>query len=80
MLAELENIRRNGYATDKEEFGRGIVCVAAPIFDYTGKVVGAIGCSAHTIDHSDEIIEKLLPDVTGAARILSARLGYSAEL
>ncbi len=48
LLEELEHVRQNGYATDSEEFGNGISCAAAPIFDLTGKVIGTIGCSATT--------------------------------
>ena len=76
MLLELEIIRKNGYATDKEEFGNGITCVAAPIYDYSGKVVAAIGCSAFTTNNKcDEIIERLLPDIINSAKNISNRLG-----
>lgn len=77
LLEELAYIRKNGYATDREEFGNGITCVAAPIFDYTGKVIAAIGCSAFTTNNRcNEIIEHLLPDVTKAAKTISNRLGF----
>ena len=76
IIKELENIRINGYATDREEFGNGVVCAAAPIFDYSGKVIAVIGCSAFTLDgKSAEIIEKLLPSVRDAAKEISTRLG-----
>lgn len=76
IIKELENIRSNGYATDREEFGNGVTCAAAPIFDYSGKVIAVIGCSAFTLDgKSDEIIEKLLPSVRDAAKEISTRLG-----
>ena len=76
IIKELENIRINGYATDREEFGNGVVCAAAPIFDYSGKVIAVIGCSAFTLDgKSAEIIEKLLPCVRDAAKEISTRLG-----
>ena len=76
LLKELESIRKNGYAIDKEEFGNGITCVAAPIFDYTGKVVGCVGNSACTINHdSQSIINRLLPHVSKAAKEISMRLG-----
>lgn len=76
MLKELENIRINGYATDKEEFGNGITCVAAPIYDYTGKVIAAIGCSAFTSNGKcEEIIKTLLPDILKSAKEISTRLG-----
>jgi len=81
LLSELEAIRRKGYATDREEFGNGITCVAAPVFDHTGKVVGAVGCSAYTLNGScDEVIERLLFPVLESAKALSARLGAEVGL
>lgn len=47
--AYLARVRENGYATDIEEFGYGIVCYAAPIFDHTGAVVGSVGCSGSLV-------------------------------
>lgn len=76
LLLELEKVRQNGYATDCEEFGNGITCVAAPIFDYTGKTVGCVGNSALTLNHdSQSIINCFLPHVLNAAKEISVRLG-----
>lgn len=49
LKAELSAIRACGYSIDNEEFGYGIVCMAAPIFDHTQAVVGVIGCSVSTV-------------------------------
>ncbi len=76
LLKELEEIRINGYATDREEFGNGISCVAAPIFDYTGKAVGCVGNSAFTLNNnSQSIIDRLLPHILKAAKEISMQLG-----
>ncbi|MBQ8351022.1 MAG: IclR family transcriptional regulator [Clostridia bacterium] len=76
LLTELETVRQNSYATDREEFGNGITCVAAPIYDYSGKVIAAIGCSAFTVNgECQEIIDKLLPKVLSAAKKISLILG-----
>ena len=76
LLSELDAIRRKGYATDCEEFGNGITCVAAPVFDHTGKVIGTVGCSAYTVNGScDKGIERLLSPVLESAMELSRRLG-----
>ena len=76
LRKELQHIRDIGYATDREEFGNGITCVAAPVLDLSGKVVGCVGNSAFTINHDTQaIIDKLLPHVLAAAHEISARLG-----
>lgn len=76
LSEELCHIREAGFATDREEFGNGISCVASPIFDYSGKVVAAVGCSAFTPHgQSDAVIDKLLPAVCRTAKEISTRLG-----
>jgi len=80
LLEELEHIRQNGYAIDREEFGNGITCAAAPIYDYSGKVIAAIGCSAFTTNNKcEEIIEDLLPKIVNAAKNISGRLGFKSR-
>ena len=50
--------------------------MAAPIFDYTGKVVGSIGCSAYTVNgNCDEVIARLRTSVVACSKQLSMRLG-----
>ena len=77
LRAELVRVRERGYATDEEEFGNGITCVAAPVFDHTGKAVGTVGCSAFTVNGDCAgVIERLLPVVRTAAEEISVCLGY----
>lgn len=45
LRAELEQVRASGYALDREEITRGLMCVAAPIFDPHGAVYGAMSCT-----------------------------------
>jgi DNA-binding IclR family transcriptional regulator len=42
LLADLEASRRRGYTIDRSEGSEGIHCVAAPILDEYGNLVGAI--------------------------------------
>jgi acetyl-CoA synthetase len=44
--AELEAVRRNGYAVDREEFDLGFCCVAAPVVDERGRLTAVLGLSA----------------------------------
>jgi DNA-binding IclR family transcriptional regulator len=42
LKRELDRVRRCGYALDREEITRGIVCIAAPIRNRDGETVAAI--------------------------------------
>jgi DNA-binding IclR family transcriptional regulator len=78
FLRELRNIRSWGYAVDKGEYEASVRCVAAPIRDRTGTVIGAISISA-----PDNRMPLHLLDTPMAARVvataskISRSLGYS---
>ncbi len=79
MREELIKVREQGYALDDEELDLGVRCIAAPIRDYTRRIVGAISVSGPTMRVSNERIEKeLVPMVKQSAIELSTRLGYPA--
>jgi DNA-binding IclR family transcriptional regulator len=42
LLAQLREIRATGYAVDDEETEEGLICVAAPIRNQSGRVIAAI--------------------------------------
>jgi IclR family transcriptional regulator, KDG regulon repressor len=48
LLDELERVRADGVAYDREETIQGVCCVSAPIRAATGEVVAAISVSAKT--------------------------------
>ncbi|WP_371780002.1 IclR family transcriptional regulator [Streptosporangium subroseum] len=75
LLAHLVDVRARGYALDDEENLPGILCVAAPVFDHTGQVLGGISISGLAMDMSMEDLERFAPDVVAAAREVSLALG-----
>jgi acetyl-CoA synthetase len=48
LTAELERVRHNGFAVDREEFDVDFCCVAAPVLDERGRLAGILGLSAQT--------------------------------
>lgn len=70
-------VRVRGYATDKEEAVMGVSCIAAPIFDYSGGVVGAISV-AGTDSRLYEEDPKLVGLIKRAASGVSQQLGQPA--
>lgn len=77
LLLELQKVKKEGFAIDNEEYGNGILCFAAPIFDNTEGVIGAVGSSVSTIDFSyEEAVDYLKPLITNTAKEISERFGY----
>jgi IclR family transcriptional regulator, KDG regulon repressor len=77
LKKDLRKVAEQGYALDNEEYDLGVRCVAAPIRDYTRRIVGALSISGPSMRFSDERLEKeLVPLVMQAAEDLSVRLGY----
>jgi DNA-binding IclR family transcriptional regulator len=78
LLQELEQVRKLGYAYDREETAQGLCCVAAPIHDLDGRVPAAISLCIPASrfypqqDHYTEIIVQ-------SAQGISERLGYQAK-
>lgn len=76
LRAHLEQTRRQGYAVDDEEYEYSVRCVAAPVCDYRGKVVGAIGISGPAGRISLDRIPQYGAIVTEISRALSDRLSF----
>jgi IclR family transcriptional regulator, KDG regulon repressor len=64
-----------------EELDTGVRCVAAPIRDYSHRVVGAVSISGPSTRLSDVHLEHvLIPLVKYASGKISSNLGYSAQI
>lgn len=76
LLSELQEVRRDEYATDHGEQEEGVSCIAGPVRDYSGRVVAAISISGPWIRITPERVPSLVPLVRDACTKLSAALGY----
>ncbi len=76
-LKELEKVRKWGYAIDNEEELNGVICIGAPIFNYTGYPCGAIWISGPKDRLPKEVIRTTSECILEIARCISAELGYS---
>jgi DNA-binding IclR family transcriptional regulator len=75
LAAELRRIRARGHALDDEEFTRGIRCLAAPVTNFTGRVVAALGISGPIWRVSRERAAAIAKVVIETADHLSRHLG-----
>ena len=73
LLMQLAKVRRQGYAVINEELELGLLSMAVPLRDRTGRVVAAINVSAQAHQTSVEHMkEAYLPKLQEAAQRISA--------
>ncbi|MDR1200240.1 MAG: IclR family transcriptional regulator [Tannerellaceae bacterium] len=76
-LEELEKVRYYGYALDNEEELSGVICVGAPVFNYTGYPCGAIWISGPKDRLTKDVIKLSAKQIMEITIMVSAELGYS---
>jgi DNA-binding IclR family transcriptional regulator len=78
LAAELERVRDDGFAVDREEMAENFCCIAAPIFDQRGRFVAVLGLSV-TATVFDAEVERLADAVmevaAGAVEVASEQAG-----
>lgn len=77
ILREVGEARRRGIAYDDGEFDEEVRCVAVPVYDFAGRVAGAIGISGAVWRLSLQSLQDKARQVREAAAALSTQLGYS---
>jgi len=75
LLREVAEIRRTGIAIDDGEFNAEVRCVAVPVPDLTGQIVGALGISGPIWRMPKEALPSRAKIVQAAAKRLSAGFG-----
>lgn len=71
LKAELESVREQGFAMDREEITRGLVCIAAPITGIDGNVDAALSCTMSSFDATDSMLDSVREHVVDCARAVS---------
>jgi DNA-binding IclR family transcriptional regulator len=75
LQREIEEIRRSGIAFDDGEFNLEVRCVAVPVRDFTGQIIGALGISGPVWRLSIQALQSRAKMLQGAADRLSADFG-----
>jgi len=78
LKKNLEDVRQSGIAFDDGEFNSEVRCIAVPVRDFTGRIIGAIGISGPVWRLSIQALQGRAQTVQAAARRLSAEFGYQA--
>ncbi len=79
LLKELQQIRASGISIDNEEHEIGLRCVAVPIRDSLGGILGSISVSGPTSRMTPQRLAELGDLMKRVADAISNSLGYSAD-
>lgn len=79
LLAEIETIKKQGYAIDDGELSRDIKCAAVPVFNNNGICNYSLGVSGAASRMTQEKITRIVSLLIKAGKELSAELGYSTR-
>jgi DNA-binding IclR family transcriptional regulator len=80
LLREIAEIQRSGIAFDDGEFNPEVRCVAVPVKDFTGQIIGAIGISGPIWRLSNQALHNSARIVQAAANRLSVEFGGKTTL
>jgi DNA-binding IclR family transcriptional regulator len=71
LAAELERVKLDGFAVDREEFESNFCCIAAPIFDERGRFAAVLGLSvtANVFDAECERLAEIVMSVAKGATV-----------
>jgi IclR family KDG regulon transcriptional repressor len=75
LLRDIAEIRRSAIAFDDGEFNAEVRCVAVPVYNFTGEVIGALGISGPIWRMTDQVLQSRAKLVQSAASRLSAEFG-----
>ncbi|KAA9025720.1 IclR family transcriptional regulator [Niallia endozanthoxylica] len=76
LKAHLKEIREKGFAYSFEEFSEGVVTIAAPIYDYTGKVIASLSIVGPKQRISQQKIPSFAKKIISSSLEISRNMGY----
>jgi len=77
---ELNRIKKQGFALDREENEKDVRCMAAPIRNYQEKVIAAISISSPIFRINKDVQNNLKKAILETSKKISERLGYDEKL
>lgn len=80
LLEYIHKARTTGYAEDLQELEAGLMCVASPIYNHTGKPFAAISISGPTSRMSEDLRRAIAQDLINSTREISRKLGYKPTI
>lgn len=79
LIIEVEQIRKQGYAISHAEHFKDTVGFSYPIYDYSGRIVAAVGVSMPITDYSKDREQLILTKLAITAKKIWSELGYTGS-
>jgi IclR family transcriptional regulator, KDG regulon repressor len=76
LLGDLRQVRMRGYSVDDEEIEKGLRCVGAPVWNYSGGVAAAVSVAGPAFRVTRTRVPAMARSVMVMTQRLSAELGY----
>lgn len=74
LLQNLQTVKKNGYAVDREEFEEHVLCVAVPILNNDDYPIAAISMSGNKLQINDRSIPILAGELQKASKLISEKI------
>lgn len=75
LLSELATTRKRGFSIDNGQIRDGMLCIGAPVYDFSGKAIAGLAVSMLEIEATKETISFTANALMDISRLLSARMG-----
>ncbi len=79
FFEELNRVKENGFAMDYEENEQGIICLAMPVYDYSGEVIAAVSVSTPKTFFNDDVEKFNYESLKKCVEEISHDLGYQQK-
>jgi Transcriptional regulator len=76
LKIELEEIKKNSYATDNEEHEPNVFCIGVPVFSHNGEVQHAISVTFPKSKMNNELFNESISFLKNCSQKISEELGY----
>lgn len=76
LRKQLEEVRKKGYATGRNEILEGAAAIAVPFFHNNGKILGSVAIFGPAVRMDESRLEQIAPIMQDLVRKLSESLGH----
>ncbi|WP_223882034.1 IclR family transcriptional regulator [Niallia endozanthoxylica] len=80
LLQQLKQIRQDEYCVCIDEMHEDVIAIAAPIKDYTGKIIASVSVAAPKLRMGEDFIPQCVEEIIKTGKKISAKLGYIESL